>query len=68
MMAYANERAHGRCDDCAAAVINGVYCHEQGCPSAWRTALRPCQECGYDFQPEERRQAMCGDCLNSDLD
>lgn len=23
-----------RCDQCIAVVINGVYCHEHGCPNA----------------------------------
>ena len=26
----------GRCDDCDATVINGVLCHEYGCPTRRR--------------------------------
>lgn len=28
------KRRHKRCDKCIALMINGVYCHEQGCPNA----------------------------------
>ncbi|TFH48622.1 MAG: hypothetical protein E4H01_06000 [Lysobacterales bacterium] len=23
----------GRCEDCEAVMVNGVYCHEKGCPA-----------------------------------
>ena len=46
-----------RCDQCEAAVINGVYCHEQGCPRQratdpdYRGDTEPpvleCEGCGY---------------------
>ena len=26
------ERRHGACTQCEALMINGVYCHETGCP------------------------------------
>lgn len=26
-------RGKGRCGQCVAVVINGVYCHEHGCPN-----------------------------------
>ncbi len=45
-----------RCDQCEAAMINGIFCHEHGCPNAckryepagdvWITQ-RKCPECGY---------------------
>lgn len=43
------------CDQCEAAMINGVFCHERGCPNAgsrWSEATgewvrqRECRECG----------------------
>ena len=47
-----------RCDSCEALMINGVYCHELGCPNA----ATKCSECGSMFHAD-RRQAICDDCL-----
>ena len=49
------------CDSCDVLVINGVICHEHGCPDAWRDAERECKECGYQFKPEEREQYFCSE-------
>jgi hypothetical protein len=54
------------CDGCSPSRINGVFCHEQGCPDAWRDYPRECAWCGCDFLPEDRHQSLCGpDCANS---
>lgn len=29
-----NSNSSMACDQCQAVMINGVYCHEQGCPNA----------------------------------
>jgi hypothetical protein len=29
------------CDGCTPSVINGVLCHEAGCPEAWRDRANP---------------------------
>lgn len=60
----------GRCDQCAAIMINGVYCHETGCSDAWKGVAVDCFECGCDFVPESRHQRTCDDCKNppSDFD
>lgn len=50
-----------QCTACEAAVINGVYCHEQGCPEAWRDEVRECGWCGAEFKPESRDQLFCED-------
>ena len=50
-----------RCGSCEVLYINGVRCHETGCPEAWRDALHECDECGADFCPEERGQRFCSD-------
>jgi hypothetical protein len=50
-----------RCDQCQIAYINGVRCHETGCPSAWRDEVRECKECGTEFEPEERTQRFCSE-------
>lgn len=47
------------CDSCEALMINGVYCHETGCPEAWRDYDRECEECGCPYAPEERYQRYC---------
>ncbi len=47
------------CASCEAVRINGIYCHEHGCPEAWKTAKRNCKECGCEFVPEDRFQITC---------
>ena len=47
------------CQSCEALTINGVYCHEHGCPDAHRDTLRECAWCGTTFQPEEPHQRVC---------
>lgn len=57
---FTKERAkRGQCDSCEAAVINGVYCHETGCPNAnakWDKEREEwihyyeCVECGSDVE------------------
>lgn len=53
-----------RCQSCNLARINGVLCHETGCPDAWRDRAATCFQCGYDFTPDTRFQRVCEDCLN----
>lgn len=51
------------CSSCALAVINGVPCHELGCPDAWRDEVRQCRWCGSEFTPAWKGQGFCGnDC------
>ncbi|KKL95470.1 hypothetical protein LCGC14_1854320, partial [marine sediment metagenome] len=42
------------CSSCEAVMINGVHCHEFGCPDAWREKKRECPWCGQEFIPEDR--------------
>ena len=51
------------CSSCEVVAINGVRCHEIGCPEAWRDYTTECFECGFDFQPEYKYQNMCNECL-----
>jgi hypothetical protein len=51
------------CDSCAVVRINGVICHERGCPNAWRDSTRRCFDCGFDFTPTSRYQKVCDTCL-----
>jgi len=51
------------CDSCQAIIIQGVFCHESGCPNAWRDKSRECKWCGSIFTPKERDQWFCDeDC------
>ena len=50
------------CDGCSPSMINGVLCHEGGCPDAWRDRAVACFECGCDFYQTERYQRTCPDC------
>lgn len=47
------------CGSCDAVYINGVLCHESGCPDAWKDQVRECKFCGCDFIPEEPMQECC---------
>lgn len=54
------------CDFCEALSINGVKCHETGCPDAWRDEVRECGWCSCEFTPENKRARFCSDdCYNS---
>lgn len=60
------------CDSCAVSTINGVACHETGCPRSHIDPCTgdpypiPCFECGCDFVPDTHdclgRHAVCPDC------
>jgi hypothetical protein len=61
------------CDSCAWARINGVFCHETGCPNAGRTwdqdreawiKYVPCWSCGDDVEVGET--CDCNECNESD--
>ena len=47
------------CQSCEAATINGVLCHEIGCPDSWKDETRECSWCGLSFTPEDRGQQFC---------
>jgi hypothetical protein len=55
------------CYDCDAAMIQGVFCHESGCPSSWRDVRRECRVCGYGFKPAAQAETVCADCHETDL-
>lgn len=51
------------CNQCEVLFINGVKCHELGCPDAWKDEVRECKWCGGKFKPKERHQQLCSnDC------
>ena len=55
------------CDSCEALMINGVYCHETGCPDAWKDYDVECSWCGTNFEPEYKNQQHCSEqCYECD--
>jgi len=55
----------GHCSSCNAAIINGHYCHEHGCPQSWRDERRECDWCGTVFTPDERHQHCCSESCSA---
>lgn len=47
------------CMSCEALRVNGVLCHELGCPDGKN--VRECKECGSEFVTESRNQLFCGE-------
>ena len=51
-----------KCNQCEALMINGIFCHETGCPNThkrydaetetWNT-VTVCFECGCEYDPED---------------
>jgi hypothetical protein len=50
------------CDQCEVLRINGILCHEIGCPASWRSERRECKWCGTQFHPSCRGQDCCCQC------
>ena len=48
-------REDGQCTQCEALMINGVYCHETGCPNQ----TYECKGCNAEVS---RRGSYCEDC------
>ena len=48
-----------QCKSCEVLWINGVKCHEHGCPDAYMDETRECKWCGSEFTPEENSQEFC---------
>lgn len=53
------------CDQCQALMINGVFCHETGCPNSrktwdvesqsWKRVVE-CRECGAEYFAEDSHE------------
>jgi len=46
------------CNSCEVININGVNCHERGCPDAYKDEKRNCLWCGAELQ---ENQNFCDD-------
>jgi len=56
------------CDGCNPSAVNGVLCHEHGCPYAWKDTQRECKWCGTEFWPEYAGQYCCDDdCARANM-
>jgi hypothetical protein len=61
-----NTTETNRCESCEALMINGVYCHEENCPTKWKNYSRSCKWCGSNFMPEHKYQLCCSlDCAET---
>lgn len=47
------------CNSCETLRINGMVCHEIGCPDAWRDYTIECKWCGQKFKPETKGIPFC---------
>jgi len=47
------------CASCNKLSINGVSCHEAGCPDSWKDYPRECRYCGQEFLPENKEDVFC---------
>ncbi len=52
------------CSSCQVLAINGIRCHETGCPDAWRDDDVDCMECERTFQRKYRNQDVCIECMH----
>jgi hypothetical protein len=48
-----------KCNSCQLVRINGIVCHEIGCPDVWKDYERVCKWCGNSFKPELKHQDYC---------
>ena len=54
------------CNSCEVLYINGVKCHETGCPDSYKDETRSCKWCGCEFKPYDELQNLCSeDCAES---
>ena len=48
-----------KCDQCDVVAINGVVCHEFGCPNKWQDEMRECEWCGCMYLPKRKTSTCC---------
>ena len=49
------------CTQCEVLYINGIKCHETGCPEAYKEEKYTCKWCGEEFDPIYRKQEYCSE-------
>lgn len=50
-----------KCNSCEMLSINGVACHEIGCPDVPHVC--DCFQCGGEFESDSRHARVCPDCV-----
>lgn len=55
------EKKRISCPSCQLMRIQGVICHETGCPDSYLYITRECKWCGTNFSPEHRKHFYCDD-------
>jgi hypothetical protein len=58
-MATIVRRRRKTCGSCQLMRIQGVVCHELGCPESWKDQHKDCKWCGRPFHPKVRGQQTC---------
>ena len=64
------------CSQCQILTINGVPCHETGCPNSWIDPVTQkgypvdCSSCGFSYIPEYKvsKFGICDDCRSDECD
>ena len=51
-----------RCDSCQMATIQGIPCHETGCPVDAEMRRNACGECGEQMETDGRNTRYCPSC------
>ena len=49
------------CNQCEILYIQGIRCHETGCPDSWKDVKRECNWCGQEFIPEDKNYMSCSE-------
>jgi hypothetical protein len=47
------------CDGCSPSRINGVLCHESGCPCSWKDYAKKCIVCERKFYTKSHWVRTC---------
>ena len=47
------------CNSCEQVRINGIVCHETGCPDSWKDRTHECKCCDKTFKPKYQGQKLC---------
>jgi hypothetical protein len=55
-------RPVGGCYGCSPSRINGVFCHEYGCPEAWKDKPKTCFMCGCEIFVPNGVSEICPEC------
>jgi hypothetical protein len=54
------------CKSCSALTIQGILCHESGCPDSRKGKTISCKNCGCDFVPDEDGIKFCSYHCNAE--